>query len=91
MRHPTLRNIPTLERAFQKLRNSDSHVGMGSIVLTFDEQSIICNIAKTQIFNTSIRCEQLVAFCKWIVKEKKGKIKSGTEEEIVWEWANAPH
>jgi hypothetical protein len=88
MKHPTLRNVITLEKAFQALRNSDAHVGMGSITLTMDEQEALCNVVKKQIFNTSIRCEQLASFCRWMVKEKKGKIEGGKEEDLVWEWAN---
>jgi hypothetical protein len=91
MRNQIIRNVATLEAAFQGLRNSDSHAGMGSITITLDDQEALCGVARHQIFNTSLRCEQLVSFCKWVVKEKKGKIKGGTEEDLVWEWANGSH
>lgn len=86
-RYPTIRNVITLEEAFQKLRNSDAYTGMGSISLTFDQQSALCDVVKKQIFNTSVRCEQLLSFCLWVAKEKDGKIEKGKEEDIVWEWA----
>lgn len=87
MKHPTLRNVITLEKAFQALRNSDAHVGMGSIRLTMEDQEALCDVVKKQIFNTSVRCEQLMAFCHWMVKEKGGRIEGGKEEDVVWEWA----
>jgi hypothetical protein len=87
-RHPTIRNVVTLEDALQKLRNSPAHVGMGSITLTMDEQEELCDVVKKQMFNTSVRCEQLMAFCQWIVEEKGGRIEGGKESDIVWQWAN---
>ena len=87
MKHPTLRNVITLEKAFQALRNSDAHVGMGSITLTMEDQEALCDVVRKQIFNTSVRCEQISSFCRWVVKEKKGKIEGGKEEDLVWEWA----
>lgn len=86
--HPTIRNVVTLEDALQKLRNSPAHVGMGSITITMEQQEDLCDVVKNQIFNTSVRCEQLIAFCQWMVKEKGGKIEEGKENDIVWEWAN---
>jgi len=88
MRRPTVRNLATLEKAFQSLRNSDAHVGMGDIRLTMEDQKALCGVVKNQIFNTSLRCEQLVAFCQWVVTEKKGKIEKGKEDDLVWEWVN---
>jgi hypothetical protein len=87
MRRPTVRNVATLEKAFQSLRNSDAHVGMGTIQLSMEEQEALCLVVKNQLFNSSVRCEQLLSFCLWIVKEKGGRIEEGKEEEIVWEWA----
>ena len=88
MRRPTIRHVATLEEAFQKLRNSESHKGMGSIVLSMEDQEALCALVKNQIFNTSTRCEQLLSFCLWITGEKGGRIKEGKEEEIIWEWSN---
>lgn len=78
--------MPTLEKAFQSLRNSDAHMGMGDVRLTMDAQKALCEVAKKQFFNSSIRCEQLVAFCLWLQKEKGGRIEEGKEGEIIWEW-----
>jgi hypothetical protein len=85
----TIRHAPTLEKAFESLRNSKAHVGMGSIQITTKEQESLCQVVMNQFFNSSSRCEQLVAFCEWMVREKGGRIEKGTEEEIVKEWANS--
>jgi len=61
---------------------------MGSIQITTKEQESLCQVVMNQFFNSSSRCEQLVAFCLWITGEKGGRIEGGTEEEIVREWAN---
>lgn len=87
-RHPTIRNVVTLEDALQKLRNSDAHNGMGSITITIEQQEDLCDVVKHQIFNTSVRCEQLLAFCEWVAKEKGGKIEAGKEDDIIWEWGS---
>ena len=86
MKWKTIRQMPTLEKAFEELRRSDAHVGMGDIRLTIDEQESLCNVAKNQFFNQSTRCHQLLSFCAWIVREKGGRIEEGKEEETVWEW-----
>jgi len=87
MRRPTIRHVATLENAFQKLRNSNAHKGMGTIELTMEDQEALCDIVKNQIFNTSTRCEQLLSFCLWITEKKGGRIEGGKEGEIVWEWS----
>lgn len=86
MKWRTIRNVATLEDAFQKLRNSNAHAGMGTISLTTEDQEALCDIVKNQMFNTSTRCEQLLSFCLWITEKKGGKIEKGGEKEIVWEW-----
>jgi hypothetical protein len=86
MKWRTIREMPTLEKAFEALRNSKAHVGMGSIQMSLEEQKALCEVAKKQFFNSSSRCEQLVAFCLWLQKEKGGRIEEGKEEEVVWEW-----
>lgn len=78
--------MPTLEKAFEALRNSDAHAGMGDVRLTLGEQKALCEVAKKQFFNSSSRCEQLLAFVLWLQKEKGGRIEEGKEEEVVWEW-----
>lgn len=83
----TFRQIFTLEDAFQKLRNSPAHQGMGSIRLTIEDQEELCEVAQRQFINASVRCEQLIAFCEWIAREKNGKIEKGTEQALVLEWA----
>lgn len=80
--------MPTLEKAFEALRNSDAHAGMGDVRLTLGEQKALCEVAKKQFFNSSSRCEQLLAFVLWLQKEKGGRIEEGKEEEVVWEWGN---
>jgi len=89
MRGRTVRQMPTLEKVFEAFRSSDAHMGMGDIRLTMSDQDEICNAARAQFFNQSVRCEQLLAFCEWIVREKGGRIEGGKEEEIVWEWTRA--
>jgi hypothetical protein len=84
----TIRHAPTLEKAFQALKNSEAYAGMGSVTLSPKMQEELCKVAMNQFFNSSSRCEQLVAFCLWITGEKGGRIEEGTEEEIVREWAN---
>ena len=88
MKWRTYREMPTLEKAFQSLRNSEAHMGMGDIRLTMDDQKALCEVVKKQFFNQSVRCEQLLSFCKWITEEKGGRIEEGKEEEVVWEWGN---
>jgi len=78
--------MPTLEKAFQAMRNSEAHMGMGDIRLTMEDQKALCEVVKKQFFNQSVRCEQLLSFCKWIQEEKGGRIEEGKEEEIVREW-----
>lgn len=78
--------MTTLEKAFQSLRNSEAHMGMGDIRLTMEDQKALCEVVKKQFFNQSVRCEQLLSFCKWIQGEKKGRIEGGKEEEIIAEW-----
>ena len=34
----------------------------------------------------SARCEQLLAFCEWVVAMKGGVIEKGKEEELVKKW-----
>lgn len=87
MKWRTIRECPTLEKAFQSLRHSNAYVGMGAIQISMEDQEALCRVAKNQLFNSSVRCEQLLSFCLWIVKEKGGRIEEGKEEEIVWEWA----
>lgn len=86
MKWKTVRGAPTLERAFEMIRNSDAHKGMGSIELSIEQQKELCDVARNQFFNASIRCENIIAFCQWVVKEKEGKIEAGRESDIVWEW-----
>ena len=80
--------MPTLEKAFEALRNSDAHAGMGDVRLTLGEQKALCEVVRNQFFNSSSRCEQLLAFVLWLQKEKGGRIEEGKEEEVVWEWGN---
>lgn len=86
MRWRTIREMPTLEKAFELLRNSEAHMGMGDIRLTMEDQKALCEVVKKQFFNQSVRCEQLLAFCLWLQKEKGGRIEGGKEEEIIAEW-----
>lgn len=78
--------MPTLEKAFQSLRNSEAHMGMGDIRLTMKDQKDLCEVVKKQFFNQSVRCEQLLAFCEWVVAMKGGVIEKGKEKELVKKW-----
>ena len=80
--------MPTLEKAFQALRNSDAYAGMGSVTISVKMQEELCKVAMSQFFASSARCTQLVAFCEWIGREKGGRIEKGKEEELVREWMN---
>jgi hypothetical protein len=86
MKWRTVRKAPTLERAFEMLRNSDAHKGMGKIEITMEQQKELCEAARNQFFNASVRCEQMMAFCEWVVKERGGRIEAGKESDMVWEW-----
>lgn len=86
MKWRTVRKAPTLEKAFEELRSTDAHVGMGDVKLTVEAQEVLCDVARTQLFNMSSRCEQLVAFCEWVVATKKGVIEKGKEKELVKKW-----
>ena len=82
----TLRKTPTLEKAFEGLRQSDAHVGMGDVRLTIEAQDALCEVARNQLFNMSARCEQLLAFCEWVVAMKGGVLEKGKEKELVKKW-----
>lgn len=86
MKWKTVRTAPTLERAFEMLRNSGTHKGMGSIEISIEQQKELCDVARNQFFNASVRCENIIAFCEWVAKEKGGKIEAGKESDLVWEW-----
>lgn len=86
MKWKTVRSAPTLERAFEMLRNSDYHKGMGTIEISMEQQKELCGVARNQFFNASVRCENIIAFCQWVVREKGGNIEAGKESDLVWEW-----
>jgi len=84
--HDSINPETLLNACNELLRNSEAHMGMGDIRLTMENQKALCEVVKKQFFNQSVRCEQLLAFCLWLQKEKGGRIEGGKEEEIIAEW-----